>query len=419
MSNRFKAAVIAAAITVVGAVAPAAAQDGVSFEIWTKEGEADGSLQWVEKLADDYMAANPDVTISVVQKEVGGSESLRIDFQNQSFAGNPPALLWTVADHLGPFTAADLLLQTDDLIDNSLYVEGGVAAMQTADGSTYGVPINVGNHLMLYYNTDLVPECPADSDALIEAAKANSDAEAGKYGIVYRQDESFWLVPFLGGYGGRVFAEDGITPTLDTEAMANALKFMNDLEFVHGVMPVEADYQIADDLFKSGSAAMTINGDWTLGSYAELDFPVGVCPIPAIVGFEDPKPYVAGNFFMISKAVADDPALQEAVVDFIKYATSTDVQIEQLATLKRLPSNLEALGDPSITEDPLLAGSAAAMQNGIPQPTNLEMRCVFDAMNTGVRANAASADADQAQLAADMQSAADSGVAPGGECGPA
>jgi arabinogalactan oligomer/maltooligosaccharide transport system substrate-binding protein len=418
MSNRFKAAIVGAALALMVGAVPATAQDPVSFELWTKEGEADGSLQWVQKLADDYMAAHPEVTINVVRKEVGGSESLRIDFQNQSFAGNPPALLWTVADHLGPFTAADLLLQTDDLIDNAKFVEGGVAAMQTPDGATWGVPINVGNHLMLYYNKDMVPECPADSDAMIEAAKANTDAAAGKYGMVYRQDESFWLVPFLGGYGGRVFAEDGITPTLDTEAMVNALTFMNDLEFVHGVMPVEADYQIADDLFKSGNAAMTINGDWTLGSYAELPFEIGVCPIPDIVGFESPKPYVAGNFFMISKAVADDPALQAAVVDFIDYATSTDVQLEQLATLKRLPSNLEALADPSVTDDPLLAGSAAAMQNGIPQPTNLEMRCVFDAMNTGVRANASSADADQAKLAADMQSAAETGVAPGGECGP-
>ncbi len=418
MSRMFKAAALTATLALVTGIAPVSAQ-GVSFELWTKEGEADGSLQWVQQLAADYMAANPDVTISVVQKEVGGSESLRQDFQIQSFAGNPPALLWTVADHLGPFTAADLLLQTDELIDNSLYVEGGVAAMQTADGMTWGVPINVGNHLMLYYNMDMVPECPADSDALIEAAKANTDAAAGKYGLVYRQDESFWLVPFLGGFGGEVFADDGITPTLDTEAMASALTFMNDLEFVHGVMPVEADYQIADDLFKSGNAAMTINGDWTLGSYAELDFPVGVCPIPMIVGYENPKPYVAGNFFMISKAVADDPALQEKVIDFVKFATSTENQVLQLQTLKRLPSNLEALADPSITEDPLLAGSAAAMQNGIPQPTNLEMRCVFDAMNVGVRANAASADADQAQLAADMQAAAEAGVAPGGECGPA
>jgi arabinogalactan oligomer/maltooligosaccharide transport system substrate-binding protein len=201
--------------------------------------------------------------------------------------------------------------------------------------------------------------------------------------------------------------------------MANALKFMNDLEFVHGLMPVEADYQIADDLFKQGKAGMTINGDWTLGTYIDLfGDKLGLCPLPPMTNGEDPKPYIGGNFFMVSSAVADDPATQAAVIDFITWATNTENQLAQLETLRRLPSNVTALNDPSLTEDPFLAGSAAAVQKGIPQPTNLEMRCVFDAMNVGVRANAASADADQAQLAADMQAAAEAGIAPGGDCEP-
>ena len=67
-------------------------------------------------------------------------------------------------------------------------------------------------------------------------------------------------VPFLGGFGGRVFAEDGVTPTLDTEAMVNALTFMHDLKYDLGVMPAEADYNVADGLFKQGDAAMIVNG---------------------------------------------------------------------------------------------------------------------------------------------------------------
>ncbi len=53
--------------------------------------------------------------------------------------------------------------------------------------------------------------------------------------------------------------------------------------------------------------------------------------------------------------------------------------------LKRLPGNNEAIEDPIVTGDELLAGASEAVQRGVPQPTNLEMRCVFDSMTAGVR----------------------------------
>ncbi len=45
--------------------------------------------------------------------------------------------------------------------------------------------------------------------------------------------------------------------------------------------------------------------------------------------------------------------------------------------------------------------------------------CVFDSMTAGVRDLFATADSDPAGIAATMQSSAEVGVAPGGECGPA
>lgn len=415
MSNKLKAAALTAAFVLVAGVTPVVAQDGASFTLWTKEGEADGSFQFVQKLANDYMDANPGVSITVVNKDV---EALREDFLTSSLAGNAPELLWTVADHIGPFTASGQILALDGLIDAEAFLPNALAAVQ-AEGATWGVPISYGNHLMLFYNKELVPEYPADSDAMIEAAKAITDAAAGDYGLVFNQTESFWLVPFLGGFGGSVFAEDGVTPTLDTEAMVNALTFMKDLKYTHGIMPAEADYNVADGLFKDGKAGMIVNGDWTVGAYAEaFGENLGIGPIPQIVGYEYPKPYAAGSFFMVSKAVGDDEAKQAAVIDFIDYATAAEQQVAMVETLRRLPANVTAIEDPAVSGDAILAGSAEAILQGVPQPTNLEMRCVFDSMTAGVRDLFSSEGSDPASIAAAMQSSADIGVQPGGECGP-
>ena len=382
----------------------------IALTLWTKEGEGDGSLQFVQKLTNDYKALHSNVTIEVVNKDV---ELLREDFQTASLAGEAPELLWTVADHIGPFTAADLILPLNDLVDRSTYVTAA-ADIVTVDGTLWGAPVSFGNQLMLYWNKDLAgADAPADSDAWV--AKAKELTTGDQFGIVFNQTESFWLVPFLGGFGGRVFAEDGVTPTLNTDAMTNALQFLYDLKYTDRVTPAEADYNVADGLFKDGKAAYIINGDWTLGAYAAapdaeapgLGDALGVAPLPMMTGGEDPRPYIAGAFLMVSKAAGDDADQRTVIADFLKFATSTDNQVAMVTALKRLPGNAAAIEDAAVTGDDLLAGAAEAAQKGIPQPTNLEMRCVFDSMNAGVR-DLFTGNSDVAGIATTMQTSAES-----------
>jgi arabinogalactan oligomer/maltooligosaccharide transport system substrate-binding protein len=393
------------------AAAPSAAalpEGDFALTLWTKEGEADGSYQYVKSLTDAYTAAHPNVTFEVVNKDV---ELLREDFQTASLAGDAPEILWTVADHIGPFTSADLILPLDALVDRAKFVPAAADAV-TADGTLWGAPVSFGNQLMLYWNKELAgDEAPADSAAWI--AKAKELTTGDQVGIAFNQTESFWLIPFLGAYGGSVFADDGKTPTLDTDAMRSALEFLYNLKFTEKVTPSEADYNVADGLFKEGKAAFIINGDWTLGAYAaapDAETPglgdnLAVGPLPMITGAGDPAPYIAGAFLMASKAVGDDPDTQAIVADFLNFATDKEQQVGIVETLKRLPGNAEAIADPIVTGDPLLGGAAEAAQKGIPQPTNLEMRCVFDSMNTGVRDMFAGSN-DFAGLSAAMQSAA-------------
>jgi len=422
MKRSFTAAAAISALAIAASILPAAAQDNVAFQVWTKEGTGDGSFQFVQKLVDDYQAANPGVTITLVNKDV---EKLRQDFLTTSLGGQAPELLWTVSDHVGPFTTSDVILPMDGVagVDLSAYLPNALESVQL-NGQTWGLPISFGNHLMLYTNKDLIADCPADTDAWIAAAKAATSN--GNYGIVWNQTESFWLMPFLGAFNAKLFGDDGVA-TLNTPEMVDTLAFLKDLKWNQGVMPAEADYNVADGMFKNGApgaapaadaslapsqtpaptgvAASIINGDWTLGAYADaFGDKLNVCPIPQVTGHDWPKPLVAGTYLMFSKALANDPAKEAAVVAFANYVTGKAQQLEMVSALKRLPGTNEAFNDPVVTGDPILAASAAAAAHGTGTPGQLEMRCVFDATRTGTKSIMTDQNADPAAVAAQMQS---------------
>jgi len=357
----------------VATEAPAAAE-AVTINLWTKEGEADGGLQYVQALADAYTAAHPEVTFVVVNKEV---ETLREDFQTASLAGAAPELLWTVSDHLGPFTTADLIQPVDGLFDLTKFVGSATAAVQSPDGQTWGVPVSNGNHLMLIFNKSLMPVAPANTDELLSMGADFVAANPGKFALAFNETEAFWFVPWLGGFNGKVFDADGVTPTLNTPEMIATFEFLNQLKAAN-IMPAESNYDIMDAALKEGNAAMIINGDWSLGGYKEaLGENLGVAPIPQVSATGTyPAPYTSGVFFMIPKEL--EGAKLAAVVDFVNFATNYDNQVDMVTKLTRLPALTEALSADVITGDPILSGSAAQMSYGTPMPTVVEMRCVWD-----------------------------------------
>jgi arabinogalactan oligomer/maltooligosaccharide transport system substrate-binding protein len=335
------------------------------------------------------------------------TEVLREDFQTAALAGSAPDLLWTVNDHAGPFTAAELIQPVDDLFDLSQYVDSGLAAV-VLDGKTWGVPISNGNHLMLYYNKSLVDTPPADTDAMIAMAPGLIDK--GITPLVFNQTEPFWLVPWLGGFGGSVFAEDGVTPTLNTPAMVQTLQFLHDIKYIDKMVPAESDYDGADTLFKEGKAAMIINGDWTLGAYHDqMGEDLGIARIPMVSATGQwPAPYTAGKYFMIPSGTTGSKL--DTVVDFINFATNKENQLGMVTKLARLPALKSALDDPLVSGDPLLANSADQMVVGVPQPTVLEMRCNWDSMKPEMQAVLADSEMP-ADAAARMQSSSENCMA--------
>lgn len=258
---------------------------------------------------------------------------------------------------------------------------------------------------MLLFNKKLISEAPKDTDDLF--VKGKELTKEGKYALVWNQTEPFWLVPWLGGFKGKVFAEDGVTPTLNTPEMVATLKFLHGMKFDAKIIPPECDYDAADTLFKEGKADMIINGDWSLSGYiAALGNDLGVARIPKVSATgEYPKPYTSGVYFMLAKGISGDKL--KAVQDFIGFVSSKEKQLEMVKLLNRLPAVEAALEDPLIAEDPILKGSSDQMVVGTPMPTVLEMRCNWDSMKPEMLAVLADTKSPE-DAAKDMQTSAES-----------
>jgi arabinogalactan oligomer/maltooligosaccharide transport system substrate-binding protein len=348
----------------------------VKVALWTQEGESEGALQFVKKLANAYTAKFPNITFDVLNKE---TETLRQDFLAASLANSAPGLVWTVNDHAGPFSVAGVIQPVDKFFDLTQYVPSIVM-----DGKTWALPISSGNHLMLLYNKDLVKTPPKTTDELVSMGKTLTTG--GRYALAWNETEPFWMVPWLGGFGGSVFDKDGVTPTLNTKAMVDTLQFMYDLKSKYGIAPKEADYATADTLFKEGKAAMLINGDWSLGDYKKaFGDKLGIAPLPKVSATGKwPAPYTSGKYFMLPTSDKGDLLL--AVVSFAQFATTYENQMDLVKTLSRLPALKKALEDEYVKSDPFLQGSAAQMALGTPMPSVMEMRANWDAMKPEMNA---------------------------------
>jgi arabinogalactan oligomer/maltooligosaccharide transport system substrate-binding protein len=375
----------------------------VTIVFWEQEG--DEVDVFIDELIAEFQAAYPYITVERTHFE---NEALRDQFQTASLAEAAPDVVRVPNDFAGPFSTLQIVAPIADLFDDAFLAQffDGALGPAVVGGTLWGVPDNYGNHLMLLYNKALIAEAPATFEDLIDQAKALTTGDV--QGFAYNLNEPYWGAGFYGAFGGWPL-DEADAPQFDNQAFVDYLTFVAGLK-ADGVVPEECDYNCADTLFKEGKAAMIINGDWSLGDYGTaLGDDLGTAPVPPIAGGNYTE-MTAGKYYMVSNMVLEDDAKKAAVVEFITFMTSADVQTRWLSDWSRLPSNVELAADPTIADDPVLAGSMAALSNGRGQPAAAQMRCAWDAWRPnleGVMAGTLTAE----DAAAAAQQAADECVA--------
>jgi len=350
----------------------------LSFVIWEQMDPEEQIL--LQKHIDKFILSHPGVQISTDHFE---TDLLHSQFQTAALAGGGPDLVYGPSDKIGPYSVMKLIYPLEDQFSREFFEKFESGSVPSLDGHIYAVPDQVGNHLMLLYNKAMVERIPEDSEDWIEICKKatideNGDGLPEKYGLVFNYNEPFWLIPFLGGYGGWVF-DESFHPTLDTPAMVGALRFLSDLKNKHKIVPKESDYPMSDTMFKMGQAVFLINGPWSFKGYLKAGIDLGVMPLPVIKETgKHPAPMVSSRGYSINLNVKKNKL--PIVKELLEFLTSEEVQRKIAKELLILPSISKLYQDAALTENEILKGSKEQARIGRPMPTVPELRAIWDAI---------------------------------------
>jgi maltose-binding protein MalE len=351
----------------------------VEVVLWEQEEPNNDPIY--DKVFEVFSKQNPNIKVTRVHYT---TDDLRSQFQTTVLAGEGPDIVFGPDDNLGVFNAMQLLQPLDEIVDKSFLDTLDAKSVDGCriSGKLLGMPDRQGNNIMLVYNKDLIPTPPQTVDEMIEMAKKFTNEKDGKYGLVFQAYEPFFISWVANGLGGKVF-DDKYQPTLNTPAFVEEYKFLYDLFNVHKVIPKDCNYDVANNLFKEGKAAMIINGPWSWGEYEKANIKIGLAQLPKLSNGQYGSAYTSTKAYMVSKNVTD-PAKKEAVKKVLELFGSKDFQLEFAKASGWMPTNKEAMNDPVVADDPKFKDALEGMKVGTAMPIVPEMRAIWDALKLTV-----------------------------------
>lgn len=246
------------------------------------------------------------------------------------------------------------------------------------EGVVLGAPVVWGNHLMLYYNRDLI-KVPATSFSELEAQAADLRAKGVKpLGMNF--GEMYWLVPFLGAYGGWPLDKQGGI-TLNTKPMEQAL------DFYYGLVKKKlTDKQCRNDCtyerFVSGEFAYNMTGDWNYKDLKEkMGDKLGVTVLPTI----DSKPMVPmfSSYVLIFPNDGLNGPKKAALLKFLKYMQSAETQKRWAIEGKLFPVNEKIFKEVTDKADDNMKASLQQLKQARAMPNERNMAFAWEGMAKG------------------------------------
>lgn len=365
-------------------------------EIVVWHGYRGGEKEAFEKVAENFNKANAGkikvTTLAVPYDAFADKITAAVP------RGKGPDVFIFAQDRLGGWIAAGNTVEPLDFFldpaTKGRYLKATLDAM-TYQGTTYGLPLNF-KVITMIYNKKLLPTPPKTTAELETVAKKLTNAQAGRFGLVYWYSDFYYHAALMNGFGGGVFA--GRKPTLNSAQNVASLNYL--LKWINqGFMPAEPSTALITSLFNEGKAAIVFSGPWFLGEVAKgIDY--GLAPLPTISenGNKPMRPWITVE----GVYVAAPSKNKDAAFALAKYLT--DVPAARVMALegRQTPANKGVYADPAVANDPILKAFRQQVDVAIPMPNLPEMSMVWSpattAMNVIVKKAATPKSAmDQAQ----------------------
>ena len=330
---------------------PAAALSG-EVTLWHSYGSGGGETGALNKVLDEVRAANPDLTINVVEQPF---DQIFTKWRTDVAAGSGADMFIAPNDSLGQDAREESLMNLDEYLTDNPALEGYLPVAidgSKVDGSFYMVPESL-KAVALWYDNTAIATPPATSDDLLAGVKDGSIKLGINQGVYHQFGWS-------GAFGGELMDASGKC-TADTTGFADAFAYLKELKDAGATFNVDGNALKTD--FQTGKINAIIDGPWQTADFrTALGDKLAVAPIP-----EGPEgaanPFTGTDGWYINPNLDADQA--QLAVDVALALTSPEAMQIFVDDAGHVPAN------PAVTiTDPITQGFADAAAAGLPRPQN-------------------------------------------------
>jgi arabinogalactan oligomer/maltooligosaccharide transport system substrate-binding protein len=333
--------------------AAAAALTG-EVTLWHSYGSGGGETGALNTVLDKVRAANPDLTINVVEQPF---DQIFTKWRTDVAAGGGADMFVAPNDDLGKDAREESIADLDEYLAGNPALEGYLPVAidgSKVDGKFYMVPESL-KAVALWYDKSAIATPPADSDALLAAVKDGS-VKVGINQGVYHQ------FGWTGAFGGQLMDASGKC-TADQGGFAEAFAYLKSLKDAGATF--NTDGNALKSAFQTGAINAIIDGPWQTADFrTALGDKLAVTVIPAGPSGAA-NPFTGTDGWYINPNLEPDQA--KLAVDVALALTAPESEQVFVDDAGHVPAN------PTVTvSDPITKGFADAAEAGLPRPQNAQ-----------------------------------------------